>query len=61
MPRVVGSEAAEMKIAEAEAGMPVTMSRLFFPLVKEETLKAQRSVICVGADQIVLEMLLDED
>jgi hypothetical protein len=63
---VVGSEAeaADMMVAgegleEAEAGMPVTMSRLCSPLVNEETLKALRSVICAGADQIILEVLDD--
>lgn len=63
------AEAAEMRVAveedeaeaesEAEAGIPVTMSRLCSPLVKDETLKALRSVICAGADQIVLEVLND--
>lgn len=65
-----GAEAAEMRVmgvgvgarvgvrdADAEAGMPVTRSRLFSPLEKEETLKALRSVICAGADQIILEVL----
>lgn len=63
------AEAAEMRVAveedeaeaesEAEAGIPVTISRLCSPLVKDETLKALRSVICAGADQIVLEVLSD--
>jgi hypothetical protein len=58
----VGSEAAmERKVAEAEAGMPVTMSRLCSPLVKDETLNALRSDICAGADQIVLEVPDDGD
>ena len=61
-----GAKAAEMRVtgvevevggAEAEAGMPVTMSRLCSPLEKEETLKALRSVMCAGADQIILEVL----
>jgi hypothetical protein len=65
------AEAAEMRVAkemvveaeeeeaEAYAGMPVTMSRLCSPLVKEDMLKAVRSVICAGIDQIVLEVFDD--
>jgi hypothetical protein len=41
--------------------MPVTMSRLCSPLVKDETLNALRSDICAGADQIVLEVPDDGD
>jgi hypothetical protein len=63
-----GAKAAEMRVtgvgvegdvggAEAEAGMPVTMSMLCSPLEKEDTLKALRSVICAGADQIIPEVL----
>lgn len=44
--RGVGEDAKDdEEVEEAEAGMPVTRSRLSSPLVKEETLKELRSVI----------------
>ena len=38
------------EVALASAGMPSTISKLFFPPVNAAILNALRSVICAGAD-----------
>lgn len=44
-------------VALALAGMPLTIARFSWLPWKAETLKAERSVICAGAAQTVLEVV----